>query len=126
MNKEFLKFIKENPELQEKLKALPKDTPKEDIVDLANAHGFTLTVADLTPPEISEISDEELVAVVGGSVNCGCWGGGGGGGTSLLDGETVGCACVLYGQGGDGKERHMYCVCGWFGLGDDDFNESHS
>lgn len=116
--KEFIKFVNENPELKEKLKALPEGTPKEDIIQLAKEYGFNLTDNIFEAPKDNALSDDELEAVAGGGgLACFCIAAGGGGGISDKDGHTFGCACPVYGQGGDGIDEHFKCLCPFAGGG---------
>ena len=50
---------------------------------------------------------------------------GAGGGTDSNDYHTYGCACVLYGQGGDGHLNDRNCICGAAGEGYDDTQYDH-
>ena len=95
---------------------------------LAKECGIKLTAADLEKKEEAasrELLDDELDAVAGGFDNntCFCIAGGGGGGKDSKDGKTYGCACVLYGQGGDGRANDYNCTCVGCGSGDDANNE---
>ncbi len=116
--KRFLEAVGKSETLQEKMKAIPKDLPREEAVqkaiEIAAEAGFELSEADMDT-NAEAISEEELDAITGGS-GCGCAGAGGGGGTTQ-DGTTYGCACVLYGQGGDAKKNNRQCWCSIAGAG---------
>ena len=56
----------------------------------------------------NELDDDALDAVVGGR-----------GGIDAKDGKKYGCACVLYGQGGDGRAKDANCRCYFGGAGSD-------
>ena len=114
--KKFLALIANNKELEAKALAcneLGEEKGKEALLALAKECGIELTAADFEKKEKSasgELSDDELDAVAGG----------GGGGTDSNDGRVYGCACVGYGQGGDGRASDMNCICPAFGTGFDD------
>ena len=122
--KKFLALIASNKELEKKALAcneLGEEKCKLAFLELAKENGIELTEADFAKKEKSvsgELSDDELDAVAGGG-GCGCFAGGGGGGTDSNDGRTYGCACVVYGQGGDGRANDMNCICPAFGTGFD-------
>ena len=118
--KNFLKFVESNEELKEKAKELKLENPEEAkkaVIAFAAENGFELTKADFEVPE-GELSERELSDVAGGETHgcCICpLAGGGGGETS--DGDTFGCACVGYGQGGDCGEDNWQCTCIFGGIG---------
>ena len=112
--KKFLEVVSNNEELKQKL----TNVPKEDVIALAKEVGFELTEADFVKND--ELSDDELDAVVGGALKCVCPLAGGGGGTDYIDDKTFGCACVLYGQGGDGRAKDFNCACVMGGIGTDE------
>ena len=122
--KKFLELISTDKALQTKALAcneLGEEKGKEALIALAKECGIELTEADLekkAAPASSELDDDELDAVAGGG-GCGCAVGGGGGGTDKKDGKTYGCACVLYGQGGDGSFNDANCMCYLGGGGGD-------
>ena len=109
----FIEVAKADPELRDRLTSMSV----EEFLAAAKARGFDLTEDDLRPPE-GELDDDEAANVAGG--HCFCVLGGGGGGTDSTDGNTYGCACAGYGQGGDGRASDANCVCAAFGDGWDD------
>ena len=111
--KAFLEAAKGDPELCEKLAKMSV----EDVIAVAKERGVQLTEADFKAPA-GEIGDEELGNVVGGG-GCWCLAGGGGGGIDSVDLQAYGCACVAYGQGGDGNITDANCVCAGYGSGKD-------
>ncbi len=118
--KKFLEYVDANAELKEKAKELKAENPEEAIkiaVAFAKENGFELTEADFEAPE-GELSENELSDVAGGEAygSCVCVFAGGGGGEQE-DGDIFGCACPLYGQGGDGHEDHVICICVGGGTG---------
>ena len=129
--KKFLALIATNKELEAKALAcneLGEEKGKLAMIELAKECGIELTAADLEKKEEAasrELLDDELDAVAGGFDNntCFCIAGGGGGGKDSKDGKTYGCACVLYGQGGDGRANDYNCTCVGCGSGDDANNE---
>lgn len=125
--KKFLELVSKDEALKQKAMAC-NDMEKEDAIRvsiaLAKEVGIELTEADFAKKEADgELSDDELDAVTGGyTMACLCEVLGGGGGTDLKDHNTFGCACVIYGQGGDGRATDSNCVCVTQGWGDDDSN----
>lgn len=125
--KKFLEAVSKDEALQAKVNALEsnKETAMADIIALAKELGIELTEADFAQPD-GEISEDELAAVSGGMgssgscTNSACWCtvGGGGGGRMIDDNRAFGCACAVYGQGGDGKDDHHVCICVVVGEGD--------
>lgn len=111
--KKFLEVVSKDKELSERLKVM---TEKAEIIAEAANLGIMLTEADFEVTE-SEMSDKELSGISGG--DCLCAMAGGGGGTDAYDGKTYGCACVLYGQGGDGSADDFNCCCVAGGAGVD-------
>ena len=122
--KKFLELIASNKELEAKALAcneLGEEKGKVAMLALAKECGIELTEADFekqAEPASCELSDDELNAVAGGG-GCGCLFGGGGGGTDSNDGNKYGCACVAYGQGGDGRAKDSNCWCIVQGMGED-------
>lgn len=106
----FLEIVSENEELRDKLNAV---TQKSAVIEIAKEAGYELTEDDFGP-SVSEVSDEELDDVVGGSKGkvCACMVGGGGKAGS--GGKT--CACVAYGQG-DHQDGRIRCLCSFAGTG---------
>lgn len=103
--KTFLEAISKDQELIKKLSTI---TDKADIIAMANSLGIELSESDFKSPD-GEISEKELLSVSGG--DCICALAGGGGGKDKYDGKTYGCACVGYGQGGDGSADDFNCCC---------------
>ena len=105
----FLKAVSEDEALGAKVGQV-SDT--NEIIAIAKDLGIELTEADfVTAP--TEISDDELDAVSGGtSVNCSCALGGGG----AKDANDKTCACVVagFGYSKDGSQR---CFCPIAGFG---------
>ena len=119
--KKFLEIVSKDEALKQKALAF-NDMEKGDairaVIALAKEVGIELTEADFSEKEANnELTDDELDSVAGG--NCACAVGGGGGGTDASDGKTYGCACVMYGQGGDGRAKDMNCACAGLGTGND-------
>ncbi len=107
--KKFLQEISSDQEWVGKLTTLEKEDEVIALaIDKAAEKGIVLTAADFEVPE-GEMNEDELKSVAGG--NCGCVLAGGGGGTDAHDGKTYGCACVHYGQGGDGRADDTNCIC---------------
>ena len=123
--KKFLDLIASNKELEAKALAcneLGEEKGAEAMIALAKEFGIVLTASDLEKKEETasgELDDDELDAVAGGG-GCGCFAGGGGGGIDSNDGKKYGCACVVYGQGGDGRGKDSNCLCVGGGGGWDD------
>ena len=127
--KKFLELLASNKELEAKALAcndLGEEKGKEAILALAKECGMELSLADLEQKaEITsrELNDDELDAVAGGAATgnehgfCLCPIAGGGGGKDADDGNTFGCACVVYGQGGDGRRKDINCNCIMGGTG---------
>ena len=125
--KKFFESVSKDEVLQEKMKALSVDRENAVayIIALAKEIDIELTEADFKASE-EELSEDELGAVSGGMgssggcTNSACWCtvGGGGGGRMLDDNSAFGCACAVYGQGGDGKDDHQVCICVVVGEGD--------
>ena len=120
--KKFLEIVSKDEALKQKALAF-NDMEKEDAIRvaiaLAKEVGIELTEADFPVKEANNaLADDELDAVVGG--NCFCSLAGGGDGTDARDGKTYGCACVGYGQGGDGRASDTNCICVAAGGGNDD------
>ena len=128
--KKFIKKINSDQALKAKFQALVQEDQKEidrdafiteKVLPLAKEAGYDLTAEDFKTddPASGEISDAELAAVAGGG-GCGCSVAGGGGGTDADDSNTYGCACVMYGQGGDGRIEDFNCICALGGVGSDE------
>ena len=128
--KKFLDLIGSDKELEAKAlacKELGEEKGAEAMLALAKEYGIDLTAADLekkAEPTSRELDDDELDAVAGGAHGddgfCYCVLAGGGGGKDCNDGNTFGCACVGYGQGGDGRAKDANCRCIAGGAGSDD------
>ena len=110
----FIELAKADPELAEKLTKMTA----EELVAAAKARGVELTAEDFASAE-GELDDAEQENIAGG--DCICVVAGGGGGTDANDGHTYGCACALYGQGGDGHLGDANCLCPIGGVGKDDY-----
>jgi predicted ribosomally synthesized peptide with nif11-like leader len=129
--KKFLELIASNKELEAKALAcneLGEEKGKLAMLELAKECGIELTAADLEKqeePTSRELDDDELDAVAGGVATgdeyglCYCIAAGGGGGEDSNDGNVFGCACVAYGQGGDGRAKDANCRCYFGGFGGD-------
>lgn len=110
--KKFLETVSSNDELYGKFTS----ATREDLIAMAKALGIELTEADFD--QKTELDDDELEAVAGGSW-CVC--AVGGSGTKSSDyGKS--CTCILdgggeYSQKGGGGCR---CACVGGGYGDDD------
>ena len=125
--KKFFESVSKDEVLQEKMNALSADRENAVayIIALAKEIDIELCEADFKASE-EELSEDELGAVrggmgsSGGCTNSACWCtvGGGGGGRMLDDNSAFGCACAVYGQGGDGKDDHQVCICVVVGEGD--------
>ncbi len=84
------------------------DMETADAISTSIALGIELNEADFAKEEsCNELNDNELDAVSGG------------GGTGKVDGNTYGCACIAYGQGGDGRADDVNCACPFAGSGSD-------
>ena len=114
----FLKKVSTDTEWTTMLAGL-KETSEIIVQSVAKAKemGIELTAADFEAPE-GEMNDQELSVVSGGG--CGCIFAGGGGGEDAKEGGTYGCACVGYGQGGNGAADDFNCMCIMGGHGDMD------
>ena len=127
--KKFLELLANDKELEAKALAcneLGEEKGKVALMALAKENGIELTEADLekkAEPTSGELDDDELDAVSGGAATgnergfCLCPAAGGGGGKDADDGNTFGCACVIYGQGGDGRRKDINCNCIFGGTG---------
>lgn len=111
--KKLLELLSQDKELAEKFSALSK----EELLVHAKELGINMTEADLIAPE-GDLTDSELSAVAGGTGSgaCCCFLAGGGGGKEHSD-KTYGCACVGFGQGGNGKLDSVDCLCFASGFG---------
>lgn len=123
--KEFIQKIskdqtlkKEFADISEKIEdgADREQAIKTYILPFAKKVGYDLATEDFEME--GELCEEELMAVSGGG-GCVCFAGGAGGGTDSVDKKTYGCACVLYGQGGDGDVADTNCLCPIAGAGTD-------
>lgn len=85
----------------------------EKILPMAKEMGYDLSLADFKENYNGEVDDSELDQVAGGSGECLCAGAGGGGGQEADTdaGQTYGCACVGYGEGGDCNNVNFNCLC---------------
>ena len=129
--KKFLDLIGSDKELEAKALAcneLDEEKGREAMLALAKERGIELTAADLEKqeePTSRELDDDELDAVAGGVATgdetgfCYCPLAGGGGGEDSDDGNVFGCACVIYGQGGDGRASDANCRCYVGGAGNE-------
>ena len=127
--KKFLDLLGSDKELEAKALAcneLGEEKGREAMLALAKECGIELTAADLEKqeePTSRELDDDELDAVAGGAATgdeygfCYCIAAGGGGGEDSHDGNVFGCACVAYGQGGDGRASDANCRCYFGGMG---------
>ena len=128
--KKFLDLIGSDKELEAKALAcneLGEEKGRLALIELAKECGIALTLADFEEkdkPTSRELDDDELDAVAGGAHGddgfCYCPLAGGGGGEDSNDGNVFGCACVAYGQGGDGRASDANCRCIFGGVGTDD------
>lgn len=124
--KKFLELISGDEELKQKVLACNEMEPADALcasIALAKEVGIELTEADFAQKEADgELNDDELGAVTGGvdEANglCSCAFAGGGGGVDAKDHNVYGCACVMYGQGGDGRPEDKNCQCIATGWGD--------
>ena len=112
--KVFLQKVSGDPQLIERLKAA---ADYEAVLELAKELGLPLTRTDIDPPT-AELDERALENVTGGEKTggCACFLGGGGGGKNCRD-DIYGCACVAYGQGGDGDKDDFTCICAGYGQG---------
>lgn len=110
--KAFLDRVKVDPDLSAKLASMDKD----ELIVAAKELGFELSDEDFQLPT-GEVGDSDLGNVAGGAGLCILLGGAGG--HDSADGETYGCACIAYGQGGDGFIGSANCVCFVGGVGND-------
>ncbi len=109
--KAFLKAARDDPELSGELSKMTA----AELIEAARTRGFELAEDDFKPAD-GQASDEELANVAGGYC-CFCIDAGGGGGRDAKDNNVYGCACVHYGQGGDGRPSDANCVCAFIGHG---------
>lgn len=116
--KKLLEMLSKDKDLAERFAHMDKT----EVFAAAKELGIELNEEDLTKPE-GTVSDDELASVTGGSGGCYCQiAGGGGGKENKDDNNTYGCACVIYGQGGDGAADSRDCICisGGYGDGESD------
>lgn len=124
--KKFLELISKDAELKQKVLVCNDMEPADAVrasIALAKEAGIELTETDFAQKQADgELGDDELYAVTGGidEANglCTCPLAGGGGGVDAKDGNIYGCACVMYGQGGDGRPEDKNCQCIAQGWGD--------
>ena len=109
----FFEAAQADPELRQRLCKMTMD----ELVAAAKEKGFELSEEDFKPAE-GELGEGDLANAAGGGF-CSCILGGGGGGTDSYDHNTYGCACVFYGQGGDGRGTDANCYCPVSGIGND-------
>lgn len=83
-SRKFLEALSEHTELREKAN---RAETKEELIEMAQSLGVTLTEADFVKEDGEELSEKELAAVSGGEDSC------------LGTGDMLedGCACVLFG-----------------------------
>ena len=122
--KQFFDLMNNDPEIKEKALTCNKHGKEKvrlALIELAKESGIELSEADFVeqPVESEELDMEELGAVVGGAGICLC--AMAGGGADAENGKTYGCACVGYGQGGDGRISDANCACVAMGEGHDDY-----
>ena len=127
--KAFVVAVNSDPEKKAALEGIqrPKDQAELDqmmedkIIPMAKTMGYDLTLDDFKENYNGEVDDSELDQVAGGSGGCGCMVAGGGGGQEDKEdyGQTYGCACVGYGQGGDCNNVNDNCICPAVGSGSD-------
>lgn len=116
--KKFLELVSKDQTLQAKLKEMNGQTQEEiqkNTIALAAEQGINLRDADFQMENADVLSEDELGAAAGGSGGCSCPIVGGGGG-QLAPGveseyRTWGCACIGYGQGGNGHDVNVCCFC---------------
>ncbi len=125
--KKFLELVSKDEKLKQRMQSFNDMEPAAAIsagIALAKELGIELSEADFAKEESGdELNDDELDAVAGGGSAdglCVCSLAGGGGGTDRHDGDTYGCACAFYGQGGDGNADDFNCICVLGGVGTDD------
>ena len=116
--KDFLEFASKNETLKTEVKALAakfdrkeadEDVLKAAAIELAAKHGFTLTDDDFKPSEMTELTEDEMKAVAGGTEVCACAVVGVGG---EEDGPGIDCFCIIGSQGrNNGAPGHPIC-CG--------------
>jgi len=122
--KKFLELVSKDEALKQKVLACNDMEPADAVrtsIALAKEAGIELTEDDFAQKRTDgELNDDELDAVTGGTDGiCACGFAGGGGGVDAEDKNVYGCACVMYGQGGDGRPEDMNCQCIAAGVGDD-------
>ena len=119
--KKFLELVSKDEEMKKRMMDFNDMETAKAIqagIDFAKELGIELTEADFVKEKAGgELNDDELDAVAGGG-GCGCAFGGGGDGTDNF-GDDYTCACVGYGQGGQGVDR-LNCVCPVVGGGADE------
>ena len=109
----FLEAVKGDPALRERLREMAVN----EVIAAAREKGIELAEKDLKPAS-DELGEDELNNVAGGGGG-GCLIVGGAGGVDDDDDKIYGCACVIYGQGGDGRAKDANCVCFMAGGGKD-------
>ncbi|MBQ7216827.1 MAG: hypothetical protein IJS39_12690 [Synergistaceae bacterium] len=123
--KDFLEAASKDDALKADVKALAakfdsKPADEESLqaaaIELAAKHGFTLTEDDFKFEEMTELTEDEMNAVAGGTQVCACgiYGEGGEEG-----GPDIDCFCVIGGGGHDFSkpDRPTCCACPVAGFG---------
>ncbi|MBQ3402628.1 MAG: Nif11-like leader peptide family RiPP precursor [Synergistaceae bacterium] len=106
-SKKFLELASSNEDIK---KELMKAGSLDDILKVASSHGIPLTMDDMKPSGTSELSEDEMKAVAGGSF-CGCGGAGSG------SAHNLSCECTKLGGGKDPEGGSGFCICYELGLG---------
>ena len=118
--KKFMEALQADKELESALKqAMEGIKPEEQeaaLVKFAQEKGFDISEADLNP-DGQEVSPDELDNVAGGV--CACPVLGGGNGIDVKTGTSYTCACIIAGDGDNGK-LDQNCLCVVCGGGEDD------
>lgn len=99
--KEFLELMSSDKALREEL----KDADDKKLFAAAKSRGFDLTAEDFEPEEMSELSEDEMLAVAGGKIQCTC----GKEGDGL--GGDVDCQCTGGGYGKNITTNEGKCFC---------------
>ena len=112
MTENFKKFMEAVSADEALMAKVGQEADAKVIIELAKDMGYELTEADFAQ-QPTELEDDELDAVAGGtSVNCSCAFGGGG----AKDHNDKTCACVLAGFGYS-KNGDQRCFCPLAGFG---------
>ena len=114
--KAFMEMAKADPELGKRMAQMGV----EDLIALARERGVELSEEDFKAP-VGEAEESELANVAGGFGGM-CLSIGFAGGRDANDGNIYGCACWLYGQGGDGRAGDFNCACILGGAGMDEMH----